>query len=51
MIPSANRDSLERLPPLNRLRKPRIELPEKLSSISLTVFRSTPGAGMYAPSR
>ena len=46
MIPSANSDSRDRLPPLNRLRKPRIELPEKFDSMSLTVLRSTPGDGM-----
>jgi hypothetical protein len=46
MIPSANSDSLDRLPPEKRFRKPRIEFPEKFCSISFTVSMSTPGAGM-----
>ena len=46
MIPSANRDRRERLPPEKRLRKPRMLDPAKLSSMSLTVDASTPGEGM-----
>ena len=46
MIPSANSESRERLPPEKRFRKPRIELPEKFDSIDFTALMSTPGDGM-----
>jgi hypothetical protein len=46
MIPSANSDRRERLPPEKRLRKPRTFEPVKFSSMSLTVEASTPGEGM-----
>jgi hypothetical protein len=46
MIPSANSDSLDRLPPEKRLRKPRMLPPPTLSIPSLIAAASTPGEGM-----
>jgi hypothetical protein len=46
MIPSANRESRERLPPEKRLRKPRMFEPPTLSRPSFTALASTPGEGM-----